>query len=106
MRGNGQPIAAGLITAIVFVWKEDAGFARFLARVGLRAILSRAGFLAGVVDSCGVTVRGELRIHLESWSDDGDRWWLSKTRHQGVEHPDALLAELRYLLLEVEPVYE
>ncbi|HJR67567.1 MAG TPA: EAL domain-containing protein [Gemmatimonadaceae bacterium] len=36
----------GLVTAIVFVWKEDAGFARFLARVGLRAILSGAGFLA------------------------------------------------------------
>ena len=50
--------------------------------------------------------RGEARIHVESWSDDGDRWWLSKTKHEGVEHPEQLLAELRYLLLEVEPVYE
>ena len=41
-----QKVDAGLVTAIVFVWKEDAGFARFLARVGLRAILSGAGFLA------------------------------------------------------------
>ena len=36
----------GLVTALLFVWKDDAGFARFLARVGLRAILSGAGFLA------------------------------------------------------------
>jgi len=38
--------ATGVVTAIVFVWKDDAGFARFFARVGLRAILSGAGFLA------------------------------------------------------------
>jgi diguanylate cyclase (GGDEF)-like protein len=35
----------GLATALLFVWKEDAGFARFLARVGLRALICGAAFL-------------------------------------------------------------
>ena len=35
----------GLATALLFVWKEDAGFARFLARVGLRALVCGAAFL-------------------------------------------------------------
>lgn len=49
---------------------------------------------------------GELRVHLESWQNDGERWHLSKTRHEGVDQADELLRELRYLLLEVHTSYE
>jgi diguanylate cyclase (GGDEF)-like protein len=38
-------VAAGVATALLFVWQEDGGLIRFFARVGLRAVLSGAGFL-------------------------------------------------------------
>lgn len=39
--------------------------------------------------------RGELHLHIESWADDGDRWWLDKEHYGAVHEPLELLHLLK-----------